>query len=627
MADKNSSCKLVAMAEILVFFFVSMATFAHAQNFTCPLNFTLLEELKSIGEEVKNSPFNSTSRCTSYGQALHFVLVEYVAESGFFFVPNASVAACWDAFDRKLSSLGAPVHVRSQCNWSTSSISGQSLTCNNISSVHDLQKIVPPPILSQISQECINASIDRVTTCSKCNVAVIPAAIQYLSASANSAAANGSISTCSDIMSMYAASTAPKNSRADVARCLFNIESLNKKQESVHANYIYGCVGAIVTLLLLLGLLFFLYMRHWQRKMAEKKLDLEVSKEKMAKSNSNLVWFTMDEIKAATSNFSKNNIVGSGGFGNVYKGTLPDGAQIAVKRFKNCSAAADDEFFHEVEVISSVKHRNLVPMRGCCVDKSDLAGHQRIIVYDYMPNGSLHDHLFAKKTTLDWPRRQNIALGIVRGLAYLHQEVQPAIIHRDIKANNILLDANWNARVADFGLAKFTPDGATHVTTRVAGTHGYVAPEYVMYGQLTEKSDVYSLGIVLLELFTGKKILSPVHDSQGNFLISDWAWSLVKQGRIVDALDPSMDNLGPPEVVERFLLLALLCSHPHLFCRPTIDQVLKIMENDQPMPLIPERPLAYTAGISDIEKAVGVSGSLSSGSGFQSFSSHGSLLR
>ena len=227
---------------------------------------------------------------------------------------------------------------------------------------------------------------------------------------------------------------------------------------------------------------------------------------------------------------------------------------------------------------------------------------------------------------MDWPRRQNIALGIARGLAYLHQEVQPAIIHRDIKASNILLDTDWNACLADFGLAKFTPEGATHLTTRVAGTQGYVAPEYVLYGQLTEKSDVYSFGVVLLELLTGKKILNaPSGPTEGFVLLTDWAWSFVKQGRTLDVLDPHMSDLGPPDVLERFVLLALLCAHPQVPCRPSIDQALKIMENDLPIPTIPDRPVAFTMDITNIEHAVGGSDALSSGSGFQSFGSHGSL--
>jgi serine/threonine protein kinase len=172
----------------------------------------------------------------------------------------------------------------------------------------------------------------------------------------------------------------------------------------------------------------------------------------------------MDDIKAATHNFSRGAIIGSGGFGNVYKGVLKSGSEIAVKCFKNCSPAGDAEFVHEVEMISSVRHRNLVALKGCCVGSGGVVeGHQRIIILDFMRNGSLKDYLFnPNKPSLDWPTRKQIALGMARGIAYLHYGAQPAIIHRDIKASNILLDEKFEAHVADFGLAKFMPEGQTH---------------------------------------------------------------------------------------------------------------------------------------------------------------------
>lgn len=462
---------------------------------------------------------------------------------------------------------------------------------------------------------CTNASTASLSLCTACTSAVVQATSSHLPVTSSSR----SINSCQDNIAIYAASTAENTSRAHVAACLFNIADFDTGSDSNNLKYIYGGVGAAVSLLVVLGLLCFLHFRRKKGKIAKYKTLAELSKEKMTNSKCDLIWFTLNEINAATGNFASHNIVGTGRSGNVYKGKLPDGSEIAVKRFKNCSPTGDDEFFHEIEVISSVKHRNLVRLIGCCVSDIGAAGYQRIIVCEYMPNGSLYDQLFIKKAHMDWPRRQNIAMCIVRGLAYLHQEVQPAIIHRDIKASNILLDANWNARVADFGLAKFRPEDASHLTTRVAGTQGYVAPEYVLYGQLTEKSDVYSFGIVLLELLTGRRILQGGLDSERYMLITDWAWLLVKQGKVMDAIDTEMDNLGPPEVVERFVLLALLCAHPQVPLRPTMDKVLKIMENDQPLPVLPERPVPYTVVATEIEH-----GSMSSGSAFYSFSSQGS---
>lgn len=341
-----------------------------------------------------------------------------------------------------------------------------------------------------------------------------------------------------------------------------------------------------------------------------------------------LVKFTFEEISKATKNFSRDNIIGRGGYGNVYKGTLADGSEVALKRFKNCSAAGDTNFAHEVEVIASVRHVNLVALRGYCTATTHLVGHQRIIVCDLMKNGSLHDHLFGTfDKKLSWPIRQRIALGTARGLAYLHYGAQPSIIHRDIKANNILLDDEFEAKVADFGLAKFTPEGMTHLSTRVAGTMGYLAPEYALYGQLTEKSDVYSFGVVLLELLSGKKALHVTNDNQPS-LVTDWAWSLVREGKGLDVIEDGMPEKGPSEVLEKYVLVAVLCSHPQLYARPTMDQVVKMLETDLVVPSIPERPIPLVAEMDDIER-YSSSGSiqLSSSGGFQSFTFESSIPR
>ncbi|GFZ19478.1 receptor-like kinase in in flowers 3 [Actinidia rufa] len=346
--------------------------------------------------------------------------------------------------------------------------------------------------------------------------------------------------------------------------------------------------------------------------------------------STSLVRFTIDEIREASKNFSRDNIIGMGGYGNVYKGVLPDGSEVALKRFKNCSVAGDASFAHEVEVIASVRHVNLVTLRGYCTTTTPLDGLQRIIVCDLMKNGSLHDHIFGlRERKLSWPIRQKIVLGTARGLAYLHYGLQPGIIHRDIKANNILLDDNLEPKVADFGLAKFTLEGMTHLSTRVAGTMGYVAPEYALYGQLTERSDVYSFGVVFLELLSGKKAM--MMDKQGQpSLVTEWAWALVRKGRALDVIEDGMLDLGPPEVMEKYVLVAVLCSHPQLYARPTMDQVVKILEMDLPVPSIPDRPIPLIANIDDIERSVvnssTVSGNLSSSAGYQAYSFGSDLI-
>ncbi|MCO5583719.1 hypothetical protein L7F22_037633 [Adiantum nelumboides] len=552
---------------------------------SCPLNFTLLDLLVSIRNEVSDSKDN-TYRCTSYIQALHFVMVDYVAQSGNFWVPSNSATACWESFDNKLSALGHHEDVRSECNFTTASLAQGSDNCKNITTVQNLEKVVPTKALSDITTKCVNASLEWLSSCSACTKAIVEASYDYLPIGNT----KGNINSCQDLLQIYGASSmATTGLRTGVASCLWNLV-LHKAHKATHTRFIFGSAGAVVTLVLSLGLLLSFYIRHRMRKIEASKLALSASKEKLALSNSNLQWYTLNEIKAATNNFVVSNLLGSGCFGSVYKGVLADGKEVAVKKFKNCTHAGDDEFFHEVEVISSVKHRNLVSLLGCCVDKLDPRGHQRIIVYDYMPNGCLYSHLFDKNTLLDWPTRQNLAIGIVKGLVYLHQEVQPMIIHRDIKSSNILLDAQWNARVSDFGLARFTPEGATHVTTRVAGTHGYVAPEYVLYGKPNEKSDVYSLGVLLLELFTRQKTIRST--SGDPILLADWVWPHIKDGRLAEVLDPCMNNLGRLET----------------------------------LPILPDRPPPYTVALSDIRNSAGASTYLSGSSGYQ-FSSKSDMAR
>ncbi|CAI0582321.1 unnamed protein product [Linum tenue] len=287
-----------------------------------------------------------------------------------------------------------------------------------------------------------------------------------------------------------------------------------------------------------------------------------------------LVKFKYEEIKTATKNFAVQNLVGKGGFGNVYRGVFPDGSEIAVKRFKNCSASGDESFAHEVAVIASIRHVNLVALKGYCIATTPAEGHQRMIICELLKHGSLHDHLFddggGGNSKLSWPIRRKIALGTARGLAYLHTGAQPTIIHRDIKASNILLDDDFEAKVADFGLAKSNPEGVSHLSTRVAGTWGYLAPEYALYGQLTERSDVYSYGVVLLELLS--------------------AWGLAREGRALDVVEDGMPELGGADELERYVMVGILCSHTELHARPTMEQVVKMLEADMVVPEIPARP-------------------------------------
>ena len=405
---------------------------------------------------------------------------------------------------------------------------------------------------------------------------------------------------CKTIASIYAASFSDLQ-HPGTAECLFNVGFPSGKRRRT---ILIAVFCTLAFFLLVFGVVW-AYFRLKQKKkdICKTEMGLGSGLDSMNQSTT-LIKFSFDEIKKATRNFSGDNIIGKGAYGNVYRGVLFDGTQVALKRFKNCSVAGDPSFTHEVEVIASVRHVNLVALRGYCTATTNLEGHQRIIVTDLMENGSVHDHLFGSaKQKLSWPIRQKIALGTARGLAYLHYGAQPSIIHRDIKASNILLDRKFEAKVADFGLAKFKPEGMTHMSTRVAGTMGYVAPEYALYGQLTERSDVFSFGVVLLELLSGKRALQIDTDGKPS-AVTDFAWSLVRNGRALDVIEDAMPELGPVDILEKYVFVAVLCCHPQLYARPTMDQVVKMLETEESVSSLIEQPLSCIAGRIHTEKSV-----------------------
>ncbi|QHO16866.1 proline-rich receptor-like protein kinase PERK2 isoform X1 [Arachis duranensis] len=290
--------------------------------------------------------------------------------------------------------------------------------------------------------------------------------------------------------------------------------------------------------------------------------------------------FTYDELVAATKSFSEANLLGEGGFGYVYKGILPSGKEIAVKQLKSGSQQGEREFQAEVETISRVHHKHLVELVGYCVTMSE-----RMLVYEFVPNNTLEFHLHGEgKPVVRWEKRIKIALGSAKGLAYLHEDCNPAIIHRDIKASNILLDFNFEAKVSDFGLAKIFPNNAdgciTHLTTRVVGTFGYLAPEYASSGKLTDKSDVYSYGVMLLELLTGRPAIST--EGSRNVSLVDWARPLLAQvledGDISDLVDPRLQNNYKADEMTRMITCAAACVRHSASLRPRMSQIAGALE-------------------------------------------------
>ncbi|CAK9329804.1 unnamed protein product [Citrullus colocynthis] len=291
--------------------------------------------------------------------------------------------------------------------------------------------------------------------------------------------------------------------------------------------------------------------------------------------NSSWRMYTYKELHAATNGFHDDNKLGEGGFGSVYWGKTTDGLQIAVKKLKAMNYKAEMEFAVEVEVLARLRHKNLLGLRGYCVGTD-----QRLIVYDYMPNLSLLSHLhghFASEALLDWKTRMKIALGSAEGILYLHQEVSPHIIHRDIKASNVLLDSDFEPLVADFGFAKLIPEGVSHMTTRVKGTLGYLAPEYAMWGKVSESCDVFSYGILLLELMTGRK---PIERLPGGAkrTISEWVNITINKDRFKDLADRKLKGQLNWKEFEQVMHLAIMCVQTEAEKRPTIKQVVDCLK-------------------------------------------------
>ncbi|CAI9116400.1 OLC1v1017536C1 [Oldenlandia corymbosa var. corymbosa] len=290
--------------------------------------------------------------------------------------------------------------------------------------------------------------------------------------------------------------------------------------------------------------------------------------------------FSLRELQVATDSFSNKNILGRGGFGKVYKGRLADGSLVAVKRLKEERTPGGElQFQTEVEMISMAVHRNLLRLRGFCMTPTE-----RLLVYPYMANGSVASCLRERppnEPPLDWPTRKRIALGSARGLSYLHDHCDPKIIHRDVKAANILLDEEFEAVVGDFGLAKLMDYKDTHVTTAVRGTIGHIAPEYLSTGKSSEKTDVFGYGIMLLELITGQRAFDLARlANDDDVMLLDWVKGLLKEKKLEMLVDPDLQNNYIECEVEQLIQVALLCTQGNPMDRPKMSEVVRMLEGD-----------------------------------------------
>ncbi|KAJ8755088.1 hypothetical protein K2173_016758 [Erythroxylum novogranatense] len=288
----------------------------------------------------------------------------------------------------------------------------------------------------------------------------------------------------------------------------------------------------------------------------------------------NVKQYTYKELRNATEDFSPVNKIGEGGFGSVYKGQLKHGKIAAIKVLASESRQGAREFVAEIKAISKIEHENLVQLYGCCVEEN-----HRILVYNYLDNNSLAQTLLGRNQSgihFNWRTRFKICIGVARGLAYLHEEVRPYIIHRDIKASNILLDKDLRPKISDFGLAKLIPASMTHVSTRVAGTLGYLAPEYAIRGQVTRKADVYSFGVLLIEIVSGRcntNTRLPI----GEQYLLERTWQLYERKELVALVDTALNGDFDAEEACNFLKIGLLCTQDSMKLRPSMSSVVKML--------------------------------------------------
>ncbi|XP_022773295.1 probable receptor-like protein kinase At1g11050 [Durio zibethinus] len=572
---------------LFLFFYTSFCIDSNISS--CPTDFSYVETFPWDKSTCFDT--NGTQCCQALISLFGIGTAQHLKATSIFQLPNPMAASsCVSDFENKLAALSIQPSLVTSCMQNSNQFVSNISSCAGIITIQDwIEKVGSVTLLDTACKGDVTG-----LKCRSCVEAGNNVLSKLLRLDPNA-------TKCYDFIVLYAIGVindfGPKDPGS--AGCILGLpldssaEKNPKKKLSSETllRLVFGFLGAFIGVLLAFTLI--VLYRKWDKKNRRNAPHRRFVSSFRASvlPNSGAKWFRLSELERATNGFSQKNLVGQGTYGVVHKGTLADGTLVAVKQILDLDSKGDEEFSNEVEIISKIRHRNLLSLRGCCVTSDMAKGRRRYLVYDFMSNGSLGEHLFNdfSRLQLSWPQRKNIILDVARGLAYLHYGIQPSIYHRDIKATNILLDSEMKAKVADFGLAKQSLEGQSHLTTRVAGTHGYLAPEYALYGQLTEKSDVYSFGIVILEIMSGRKVLDTSNSSY--LLITDWAWKLAKSGNVQEILDESIRDKGPKGVMERFVRVGILCAHVMVAFRPKIAEALKMLEGDIDIPKLPDRPL------------------------------------
>ncbi|XP_004148108.1 L-type lectin-domain containing receptor kinase IX.1 [Cucumis sativus] len=366
--------------------------------------------------------------------------------------------------------------------------------------------------------------------------------------------------------------------------------TLDMKQPSKDSgNKVTVIVGVTVSVGVLIIVLFAVlwWLKRKKRKLGEEENLEEVN---LTSINDDLETgagprrFSHKLLAMATNNFSNERKLGEGGFGAVYRGYIPSiDLTVAVKKISRGSRQGRNEYITEVKIISRLRHRNLVQLIGWCHDKGEF-----LLVYEFMSNGSLDSHLFGKRTPLGWTVRYKIALGLASALLYLHEEWEQCVVHRDIKSSNVMLDSNFNVKLGDFGLARLMEHELGARTTRLAGTLGYLAPEYISTNRASKESDVFSFGVVALEIATGKKSRTSLEEESHKGLV-EWVWDLYGSGQLHVGIDEKLHSDYDKKQVECLMLVGLWSAYPDPNLRPSIKQVIQVLSFETMMPNLPNK--------------------------------------
>jgi hypothetical protein len=343
-----------------------------------------------------------------------------------------------------------------------------------------------------------------------------------------------------------------------------------------------GVGVAIASSFLILGEVCFVIWKRTKGKNEDSIFDLKMDAEFQIGTGPKK--FCYNKLASATNNFAEEQKIGQGGFGGVYKGYLKDiDTNVAIKRISRESRQGIKEYATEVKIISQLRHRNLVQLIGWCHKKKDF-----LLIYEFLQNGSLDSHLYHGKSVLTWQMRYNIAMDLASALLYLHEEWEQCVLHRDVKSSNVMLDDNFNAKLGDFGLARLVDyeKGSQSQTTVIAGTMGYIAPEYVTIGKVTKESDIYSFGIVSLELASGRKPVD-LNAKEDQMAIFDWVWELYRLGRLLEVVDTKLGGVFDEEQMERVVVIGLWCANPNYSFRPSVRQVIQVLKLEAPLPILP----------------------------------------